>query len=145
MNVAVHLLPAARQPVLGLGQSARGTKGQLSPVCSLAWWQILSGKCGTSVSAGMDRLPYSAEASWWPPCSPFLPQVLSSPGIVIYVLICLLTVGLRNGNCCPVSYSSGYCLHCGYSWRSAFDAILHCFESRLFLSHQVNPSPDLGQ
>lgn len=58
---------------------------------------------------------------------------------------CWTEEGLRNSNCCPVSYSSGYCLHYGFSGRSAFDAILLCFESRLFLSHQVNPNPDLGQ
>lgn len=46
----------------------------------------------------------------------------------------------------------GYCLHYRYSWRSAFDAVLLCFESRLFLSYQIiltwdneiiSPSPPL--
>lgn len=58
---------------------------------------------------------------------------------------CWTEEGLGNVSCCPVSYSSGYCLYYRYSWRSAFDAILPYFVSRLFLSHQVNPNPDLGQ
>lgn len=58
---------------------------------------------------------------------------------------CQTEEGLGNGDSCPVSYSSGCCLPCGYSWRSAFDVILLCFENRLFLSHRVNPNPDLVQ
>lgn len=130
-----------------LEQSAGDTKGQLSGptlVCSIAWWQILM--CGP-VSAGMGRLPYSAG-----PAVPSM-QLLSSIDVVLswnrYLHVdlfahCRTEEGLGSGNC-PVSYSSGYCLHCGGSWRSAFDKILLCFESRLFLSHQVNPNPDLGQ
>lgn len=94
----------------------------------------------SSVSAGMGRLPYSAGANWCLPCSHFLPQMLSSPGTVIYTLICLLTVGLRS-----VWEMVIVVLSLIPIWRSAFDAILLCFKSRLFLSHQVNPNPHLGQ
>lgn len=152
MNVAVHLLPAAWQPVLELEQSARGTKGQLSGpalVCSQAWWQILSGKYQTSVSAGMGRLALQC----WEQLVASM-KSLSSIDVVLswnsYLHVdlfahCQTEEGLGDGNWCPVSYSSGYCWHYGYSCRSASDAVLLCFESRLFLSHQVNPNPDLGQ